>query len=173
MAFNCILDQGYVAGCSTSGGVEKVWLGTYDPTATYTFDANNVITGVTTSESVYLMEQDIEYAGIEQPGTISRENGSVYYDTNLSLKFIELDADLRNLLVTIGRAPLFAVVKSNAGSYYYCGVESAGRATESTASLGVALTDLNGASLVINWKSPNGIYLMDEAVLGTDITIAS
>jgi hypothetical protein len=173
MAFNCILDQGYTLGCATVGGVEKVWLGNFDPTATFTYDANNVITGVTTSESVYLMDQDIEYAGISQPGTISRENGTVYYDTNLSLKFIELDAELRNLLVAVGRAPLFAVVKSNSGSYYFCGVESAGRVTESTADLGVALTDMNGASLVINWKSANGIYLMDDTVLGTDITIAT
>jgi hypothetical protein len=172
MAFNCLLSGGYQLGCSTIAGVEKVWLGNYDADATFTYDANNVITGITTSESVYLMEQDIEYAGIEQPGTISRENGSVYYDTNLSLKFIELDAELRNLLVAVGRAPLFAVVKSNAGEYYFCGVESAGRATESTASLGVALGDMNGASLVINWKSPNGIYLMEGSLLGTDITVA-
>jgi len=173
MAFNCILNTSYIAGCSSVGGVEKVLLGTWDPDATFTFDADNVITGVTTSESVYLMDQDIEFAGIEQPGTISRENGTVYYDTNLSLKFIELDADLRNLLVAIGRAPLFAVVKSNAGDFYFCGVESAGRATESTASLGVALTDMNGANLTVNWKSPNGIYLMEGSLLGTDITVGS
>lgn len=173
MAFNCILDQGYTLGCATVGGVEKVWLGNWDPTATFTYNANNVITGVTTAESVYLMDQDIEYAGIEQPATISRENGTVYYDTNLSLKFVELDAELRNLLVTIGRAPLFAVVKSNAGEYYFCGVESAGRATESTANLGVALTDLNGATMTINWKSANGIFLMDGTLVGTDITVAT
>lgn len=173
MAFNCILNQGYTLGCASIGGVEKVWLGTWDPDATFTYDANNVITGVTTTEDVYLMDQDIEYAGIEQPGTISRENGTVFYDTNLSLKFIELDADLRNLLVALGRAPLFAVVKSNAGEFYFCGVESAGRASESTASLGVALGDMNGVNMTINWKSANGVFLMEESVLGTDITVAS
>ena len=43
----------------------------------------------------------------------------------------------RNLAVSLGRAPVFAVVKSNAGEHYLLGMESAGRATEGTASLGV------------------------------------
>jgi hypothetical protein len=171
MPINCTLDQGYVLGCNSVGGVEKVWVGTWDADTAYAYDADNVVTGVTSASTVYLMEQDIEFAGLTQAGQFSRENGTVFYESNLSIKFIELDKDLRNLLVALGRAPLYAVVKSNSGQYFICGVETAGRATEGTADLGVALGDHNGATLTIQWKSKNGVYLIDPALIGTSITV--
>lgn len=168
---SCLIDTGYQLGCSSIGGVEKVWIGTYDADSTYAFDANNVITAVTSGVTVYLMEQDIEFAGLNGTGNFSRENGTVFVETALSIKFIELDADLRNLFIALGRSPIFAVVKSNAGHYYACGVESAGRATEGMASLGVAQGDMNGVTLTITWRSANGAFLLDGGVLGTDIPI--
>lgn len=172
MAFNCILDSGYVLDCNSVGGVERVWLSTWDGDTTYGFDIDSVVTGATNAGTVYNFEQDIEFAGLEQAGQFSRENGTVFYESNLSLKFTNLDKDLRNTLIAIGRAPILAVVKSNAGEYYILGVESAGRATEGVASLGVALGDMNGATLTVQWKSASGAYLLDSAVLGTDIPIA-
>lgn len=170
---SCIIDEGYTLGCSSIGGVEKVWIGTYSADQTYAYDALNVISAVTNGVTVYLMEQDMEFAGLNQTGQFSRENGTVFYESVLSVKFIELTAELRNLVIALGRAPIFAVVKSNAGEYYACGVESAGRATAGVASLGIAQGDLNGATFEITWKTPNGVYLLDEVVLGTDIIIGT
>jgi hypothetical protein len=169
---SCIIDEGYVLGCATTGGVEKVWIGTWDINQSYAYNICNTITGVTSGITLYEIEQDIEYAGINQNGQFSRENGSVFYESILSLKFIELTCDLRNLIVALGRAPIFAVVKSNAGAYYAAGVESAGRATAGVMSLGVALGDMNGATLEITWKSANGIYLIDGALIGTSLPVA-
>jgi hypothetical protein len=168
---SCIIDEGYTLGCSSIGGVEKVWIGTYSADQAYAYDALNVISAVTSGVTVYLMEQDMEFAGLNQTGQFSRENGTVFYESVLSVKFIELTAELRNLVIALGRAPIFAVVKSNAGEYYACGVESAGRATAGVASLGIAQGDLNGATFEITWKTPNGVYLLEPTVLGTDITI--
>jgi hypothetical protein len=168
---SCIIDNGYTLGCNSIGGVEKVWIGTYTSDATYALDSDNIITGVTSGGTVYLFEQDIEFAGLEQTGQFSRENGTVFYESKLSVKFIELDAALRNTIIALGKAPVFAVAKANAGQYYLLGVESSGRATEGTASLGVAQGDMNGATLAFTWKSANGAYLMDSTVLGTDITV--
>ncbi len=87
------------------------------------------------------------------------------------MKLFGLDAVVRQRMVEIGRSPLFAVVKSNAGDFYYCGLESSGRASAGEANLGTALADMNGLSQSISWKSANGVYLMDETLLGTSITI--
>jgi hypothetical protein len=170
---SCIINTGYVLGCNTVGGVEKVWIGTYSADQVAAFDADNVITGITSGVTVYLMEQDMEFAGLNQTGNFSRENGTVFYESVLSVKFIELTADLRNLVIALGRAPIFAVVKSNAGEYYACGVESAGRATAGVASLGIAQGDLNGATFEITWRTPNGVFLLDETLLGTSLPIGS
>jgi len=170
---SCIIDNGYTLGCNTIGGVERVWIGTYDADQAYTFDADNVITGITSGVTIYLMEQDIEFAGLNQTGNFSRENGTVFYESVLSVKFIELTADLRNLVIALGRAPIFAVVKSNAGEYYAAGVESAGRATSGVASLGIAQGDLNGATFEITWRTPNGVFLLDPTLIGTSLPIGT
>jgi hypothetical protein len=172
---NCELSNGYVLGCNIIGGVERVWIGTYDADAAYTLGTGssdeNIIIGATGASTIYLFEQDIEFAGLEQTGQYSRENGSVHYESILSVKFIHLTNDLRNTIIALGRAPLVAVVKSNAGEYYLLGKETAGRVTEGLASLGVAMGDMNGADLSVTWKSQDGAFLLDPALLGTDIPV--
>jgi len=172
---SCIIDNGLLLGCSSIGGVEKVWIGTYDGTVTYdtTTDPDGVITALIDNDNalnIYNFEQDIEYAGLEQTGNFSRENGTVFYESVLSVKFIELDAKLRNTILALGRAPVYAVVKSNAGHFYILGVESAGRATEGVASLGIAQGDMNGATLSFTFRSKGGAYLIDESLLNFDGT---
>lgn len=169
---SCIIDNGYTLGCASIGGVETVWIGTYSAAANYTMNADSVITGATSASTVYLFEQDIEYAGLNQTGVFTRENGTVHYESVLSVKFTNLDAELRNTVLALGKAPVVAIVKSNAGLYYIAGVDSAGRATEGTASLGVAMADMNGATLSFSFKSQNGVYLINGALVGTSIPVA-
>ena len=172
MAFTCNLTDGYVLGCSSIGGVEKVWIGEYVDNVVYAQNACGIITGITTTGlTVYSFEQDIEHAGLIQAGSYSRENGTVFYESTLSIKLIGLDCEVRNRMVELGRAPLFAVIKSNAGDYYYCGLESSGRASSGEANVGTLLGDMNGLSQSISWKSANGVFLMSGSLVGTTITI--
>jgi len=80
-----------------------------------------------------------------------------------------LDAALRNTLNALSKAPLFAIVKSNAGNWYFLGLESAGRATEGAATVGVSMGDMNGGTITIQFKSIDGAYLIDSTLIGTDI----
>jgi hypothetical protein len=172
MAFTCNLNDGYVLGCSSIGGVEKVWIGEWVDNVVIAQDSCGIITGITTTGlTVYSIEQDIEHSGLVQTGNYSRENGTVFYESTLSIKLITLDCNVRNRMVELGRAPLFAVVKSNAGDYYYLGLESSGRASAGEASLGTLLSDMNGLSQSISWKSANGAFLINGALVGTTITI--
>jgi hypothetical protein len=172
MSFTCNLTDGYVLGCSSIGGVEKVWIGEWVDNVNIAQDTCGIITGITTTGlTVYSFEQDIEHAGLVQTGNYSRENGTVFYESVLSIKLIGLDCNVRNRMVELGRAPLFAVVKSNAGDYYYLGLESSGRASAGEANLGVLLGDMNGLSQSISWKSANGAFLIDGALVGTTITV--
>lgn len=173
MSFTCNLTDGYVLGCSSIGGVELVYVGEWVEGVTVQQDACGIITGITTTGlTVYQFEQDIEHAGLTQTGQYSRENGTVFYESNLSMKLIGLDCNVRNRMIELGRAPLFAVVKSNAGDWYYLGLESAGRASAGDASLGTLLGDMNGLNQTIQWKSANGAYLINGSLVGTTITVA-
>ncbi len=42
MAFTCNLTDGYVLGCSSIGGVEKVWIGEWEDIVGYTTSASNL-----------------------------------------------------------------------------------------------------------------------------------
>ena len=173
MSFSCNLTDGYILGCSSIGGVEQVYVGEWVENIQYATDSCGQITGITTTGlTVYQFEQDIEHAGLVQTGNYSRENGTVFYDSQLSMKLIGLDCNVRNRMVELGRAPLFAVVKSNAGDWYFLGIESAGRANAGEASLGTLLGDMNGLNQTIQWKSANGAFLMNGSLVGTTITVA-
>jgi len=174
---SCIIENGYELACASTGGIKRVLIGSFDADAEYDISTAtaslNVVVGATgLSNPLYAMEQDIEYSGLSQPIQVNRENGTVHFETVLTVKFIELDFELRNLVVALARAPIYAVVESNSGQYYILGVESAGRLSEGTADLGTEFSDLNGAELSFTFKSKNGVYLLDETILGTDIPVA-
>ncbi len=173
MADICIIDSGIPLGCTTIGGVNRVWLGTYSNDASYTFDADGIATGATSASTVYLMEQDFEYAGLTEPTTYTRENGTVVYEAALTLKFVHLTKEVINLKKKLDKAPIFGVIESNAGETYLAGTDRPGRATEGQNSLGVAMVDLNGATITITFKSASGIVLADPAMIGTDIPVGS
>jgi len=164
----CIIDNGLALGCSSIGGIEKVYIGTYDGSIVYVLDADMNITGLAApTTGVYNFEQDAEYAGVEQTAEISRDNGTVYMKTSLSVKFIEMTAELRNTFLSLAKAPLYAVVKANSGQFYLLGYNSAGRATEGTLSLGTAQGDMNGGTIKFEWSGADGIFLLDDGVLGS------
>jgi len=171
---SCIINSGYVLDCFSTGGVQRVWLATWAEENTYEFDAEEVISGATVdpAQLYYVIEQDVEYAGLEQTITNSRENGTSFFETNVSLKFTNLDKELRNLIKSMAKAPMALIVQSNTGEFYYAGVESAGRVTEGVASLGVALGDLNGATVTVNFRSASGVFLMDGSLVGTTFPVA-
>jgi len=173
MSFNCTLSQGAVLGCSTIAGVQNVYIGNWEAISAFTQDACGIITGLTPTAplTAYTFEMDIQMAGLTQEGTFTRENGTAFFDTNLTIRLVDLDCNKRNNLVELARAGLFAVIVANSGTAFYAGLETAGRATAGSASLGQNLGDFNGVELTLNWKSANGIYVLDPALIGTTITI--
>lgn len=168
----CIINNGYTLQCASIGGVEEVLIGTFDDAISYVLDADNVVTGASAPQTLYKMEQDAEFAGLTQNGVFTRENGSVHYESVLSMKFIDYDKDLRNTILALGRAPIVAVIKSNSGKYYLLGLETPGRATAGTSGVNVNYSDLDGATLEVTFKSANGAYLVDASTIGVDFIVA-
>lgn len=174
MAFSCNLTQGQLLSCSSIGGVEIAYIGEWDE-STLAFDSCGTITGVTASPglSAYTFYMDAEHGGLNQTLNASRENGTVFFEAILSVKFIGFDCVRRKTLVELSRAPLFAIVKSVAGDYYALGLggASSGRASAGTASVGTAYGDMNGTQIDLSFKSSNGAYLISSALIGTTIAL--
>lgn len=176
---DCIIEQGYALGCTYGGGAAKVWIGTYIPNLVPTYaSASNLITGITNAVTpankpiAFSFEQDMESAQVTQAIVASRENLSISYDTTLTIKMFGWTNELRNILASLDKAPLFAVIKPNVGEdLIYLGLEYAGRVSGGDLSTGKALGDMNGVELSIIFKSTSRTQLMSPTVLGTDITL--
>lgn len=177
---SCIIDSGYDLTCQSTGGVKRIWLGTWE-SFEVTLGTQSEITdiypagataGTPINNTAYEFELDQEYGGLDQTGVFNRDNGTVHYESNISLKMINLDAALIETLKAVGRAPLYSVVESNAGVYYFAGVDTSGRASEAAASVGTAFEDMNGVNLTIQFKSPDGVYVIDESLIGSAIPTA-
>lgn len=169
---SCIINQGWALGCFTTAGIEKVYLGTFNPNASYSYNADDVITGATSASTVYLYSQELEHAGLEEPGIHNRDNGSTAFESKLSLKFINFDKNLRKVVNALTKSPIFAIAKMNNGEYVALGTSVPGRVSESMKNAGVKLDDLNGGSLVITFKSKDGMFLIDSTLIGTSIPVA-
>lgn len=172
MANECELSNGWELVCTSIGGIEKVYLSTYTDDSTYTLGTSSEVTGATNAGTYYAFNQDTGFSSLNQTMNASLENGTVYYDSVLSLKFVGLNSELRNTFLALAKAPLVAIIKSNAGEHYILGVQNAGRASAGSLSLGQNLGDHNGGTVELTWSSQDGAFLLDESIIGTDIIIS-
>lgn len=171
---SCGIDSGiYVLPCASIGGVSEVYLKTYTKGDTWTYDADNIIDGISSgTASFYAFVQDDQTASLITTPQFNRENLAVGMQTALSIKAYELDEDKLNHFRVLSKAPIAALIKSNAGIWYMAGADTAGRATEGLAQLGLANTDHNGWVLTFTWNNQNGVYKVEDTLIGATAGIA-
>jgi hypothetical protein len=162
---SCIIDSGIALNCFSQGGIDQVFLGTYDEALTFLYNTSDVITGgtITTGLTTYAYSQEVEYGTLNQVSTTNRENGTSVTVTTLSLKFIDLDETKRKNLLAVSKAPIVALVQANNGKWVFLGVEKPGRALETNLSFGTKLDDFNGAMVNVEFRSVNGMYFVSDA----------
>lgn len=178
MAIECKINRGYQIGCKATGGISEVYIGNWLP-VTLTKDQTNdsIVTAVTAKDTtiteidIYRVEQKAEWAGNEGSGVHNAENDTVHVSDVLSITTSVLDADNMAFLKMLRRSNSFAIVRSVMGQLYLLGAEIPGSAIESTQGIGKAFEDRNGGTVNIEYKSLDGMYLLDEDALTSDFKI--
>jgi hypothetical protein len=160
----CLLNKGYSLGCrDSSGGLDTVYLGNFPVGQTYTFDTDNsILTATGSSTSYYTFNQEMETAEFNQTGAYSTENGTVYFDMQLTLVFHKNDADLRSLLLVLSQANLQAIVTDQRGEHWLIGMKNGARVINGSMNTGKAFGDMNGVSITIQSKEPTPAYRIDD-----------
>jgi len=89
MATNCgSITAGLTRPCITSGGVaDTIYLSTHTDAAVWTSSTQSLIIGATATNTFYSFSTDIEQLSVEAPVEISRENGTIRYQTNVNIKY--------------------------------------------------------------------------------------
>ena len=152
----CLLTQGYTLGCRDSiGGIQKAWIGNFSSGATFTLDANDNITAFTgTTASYFKFEQEMETGEFNQTGAYSTENGTVFFDQQLTLMFHKNDAALRNQLLVLSQANMTVIVEDQRGEYWLLGFQNGVRAINGAMNTGKAFGDMNGVTITLQGKEP-------------------
>jgi len=165
---SCLINNGYALGCKDSlGGVQEVYIGSFSGGTSFSYDANDVITGVTGANTFFTFEQRQEQAEFVQTGQHSIENGTNFWEQVVSLIFTKNTADLRNTLKLLSQSTLFIIVKDQNGKYWFVGEQNGTDLTASTASAGKAFGDLNGVTVSFTAKEPYPAREISAAAFGT------
>lgn len=141
----CALTAGYTLACKDSvGGLKKVYLENFAD-ITYSAPSSGVISTVT--GSFYSYELPMNTAQFTETVTSSVENGTTFYQTELTIVLPKLTAVLRNELKLLAQAKLAVVAIDRNGTQWVLGLENGCYLTTGTSATGTAMGDLNGMTL--------------------------
>jgi hypothetical protein len=152
---SCLITSGVALGCRDNiGGIQKVYIGVYDGTSTFTLGTDNLITGFGATATYYTFEQEIETGSFAEPSEISNENGTVFYTQTLEITLYKIDASLRNKIGVLTQGAWRVLVLDQRGVYHLMGKQNPVRISSANTGVGKAYGDLNGSVLTFTVKEP-------------------
>jgi len=168
---SCLLTQGYTLGCRDSiGGIQEAYIGNFNSLQTYTFGGDDTISGFTGGTvSYFTFEQEMESGTFNQEGQYSTENGTVFFDQQLTLMFHKNDSALRNQLLILSQANLSVIVKDQRGEYWLMGLQNGVRAINGAQNTGKSFGDMNGVTITLQGKEPEPSHRISATASGFPI----
>ena len=142
----CILLKGRALPCKSGvGGLKSVYFADYGTLGNITITSNEIsaIGGTPT-----LMQFDIKgNSTLETAVTSSRENGTTFYESTLTLNFTFLEKETQEEVKLLAVARPHIWVEDYNGNYFLVGKEHGAELTSGSFSSGAAMGDLSGYSL--------------------------
>jgi hypothetical protein len=165
---SCNITAGFSLDCRDSqGGVEYIYIG--NTASTGFTETNGVITAITglTASNFLRFEVPKQTSSFTETITVSEENGSVFYDQQVSVVFTKLTAEKRNQIALLAKnRKLVVVVKDGNGAFWSVGIGRGAHLLSGTSQTGQAYGDLNGYSLVIQGLEKDPAYAVSASVVG-------
>ena len=171
---SCVLTYGYNIPCKATGGVQAVWIGTWEAGLTYTYDSSapgitssyGTITafgGATSSFSKF--EQNLETASLAEAGAFSVENGSAFYTQTCEITLYQMTQAMSEQINILGKGRWRVIILDQNGNYWLMGKQNPVNVSAATPGLGKAYGDLNGAIVTFEGKEPAPITQVSSAAL--------
>lgn len=171
----CDLSYGYNVPCKSVGGVQAIWVGTYNSGLVYTLDTSapgltssyNTITGFTGSVGTFnLFEANLETASLVETGNFSVENGTAFYTQTCEITVYGMKQSLVEQINILGKGRWRIIILDQAGNYWLMGKQNPVNVTAATPGLGKAYGDLNGAIITFEGREPAPITQVSSAAVG-------
>lgn len=165
------LTAGFLDLCNDStGGIEAIYIAN-GPVESITETAGN-ITAITvggaalTPSDFFKFETPRQTSSITETTTVSQENGTLFFDQQLTMVFNKMSADKRDQLLLMAQATTMVVVaKDGNGNFFSIGVEKGAFMVSGTATSGTAYGDRNGYEIVIGGLEPNPMFTVTSTIV--------
>ena len=169
---NCILTEGIPLEClDSTGGVKNVYIGAYSDDTTFSFDTDESIDTITSTETFYQFKFRPQTAAFNEELTKSLENGTTFYTQTLSMIFHKIDAAKRNNMLLLAGASLHVIVETQNGDYWLMGLANGADVSANTSGVGQNYGDLNGYNLSITGLEPVLAHEVSQSAFDS-ITVA-
>ena len=165
------ITAGFLDLCNDgTAGIEKIFIGN-GPVESITETAG-VITAITVGGSAmapadfFVFETPRQTSSITETTTVSQENGTLFFDQQLTMVFNRMAADKRNELLLMAQATSMVVVaKDGNGKYWSIGVERGAFMVSGSATSGTAYGDRNGYEIVLGGLEASPIFEVTSTIV--------
>jgi hypothetical protein len=163
----CTLVQGRAIDCRDAvGGVAEVYIAEFTNVDSVT-DSSGTVTAISMASGskywIYRMEK--ENASLVERETASVENGTIFYEQELTFTLKKMSASLRNEIKNLAQNRLSIIVKDNNGVYWLMGqVNAVDKVGTNEAVTGQAFGDLQGYTLTFMGKEGAPMNIVDTSL---------
>lgn len=152
--------KGIDFSCKDSvGGIKRIWLSDWDAAAP-SLDGDRY-TATMTGFKLYRIRTG--NGSMNSTLNASEENGTVYVQTDLNVKFTKLSEDSRNEVAEILKGNTAAIVEDNLGNYWGLGLEHPLTLSAGNVNTGAAMADFAGYDITLQDYCSTLPYLLDES----------
>ena len=158
---------GIARDCAANvGGVKAVYMANFEDVVGVAV-TTDVVSGITlgTGKKFYTYNFNPNTSSYTTNVQANRENGTLYFETVLSLVFPKQDAAKRLEVNALAQAGLMAIVQDNNDNYWLLGKDEPLLMTSGTAETGTARADRNGYALEFTDGQKQMPYTVDPAII--------
>ena len=164
----CLISSGRKIPCKSAvGGIKNIFFADFGTLGTATIAAGEI---TAFSGSPVWFQFDIKNTAttMETAITSSRDNGTTFYDTTLSMTLTFQDKATQEQLKLLAVARPHVCVEDYNGNYFVVGLLNGGDVNGGTIVTGGAMGDLTGYTLTVNAQEVNPPFFVTSTVITDD-----
>ena len=164
----CLITSGRKIPCKSAvGGIRNIFFADFGTLGTATIAAGE-ITAFAGSPVWFQFDIKNTATTMETAITSSRDNGTTFYDTTLSMTLTFQDKATQEQLKLLAVARPHVCVEDYNGNYFVVGLLNGGDVNGGTIVTGGAMGDLTGYTLTVNAQEVNPPFFVTSTVITDD-----
>lgn len=162
----CALTQGFVLDCKESvGGIKSVRFVEFDNVASIAYAAGVATLTMVTSKKFWKYAQVRETSSFTETITANVQNGTIFYQQELTVILNKLAAATRNEILLLAKNRLMAIVEDMNGNFWLLGAKNGLDITGGNSATGTASGDRNGYTLTFQAMEADPMWSVSSTAI--------